>query len=52
MSFPEMARFRQRFDAEALDDVVGTVNEQLHACDLAERIQQGQRIAITGGSRG
>jgi hypothetical protein len=52
MSFPKMARFRQRFDAEALDDVVGTVNEQLHACDLAERIQQGQRIAITGGSRG
>ena len=52
MSFPKMARFRQRFAAETLDDVVGTVVAQLLACDLAGRIQKGQRIAVTGGSRG
>ena len=52
MSFPKMARFRQRFAAEALDDVVGTVAAQLRACDLAGHIQRGQRIAVTGGSRG
>ena len=52
MSFPKMARFRQRFAAEALDDVVGTVVAQLRACDLAGHIQRGQRIAVTGGSRG
>ncbi len=52
MSFPRMARFRQSFIAETVEDVQGTVVAQLQACGLAERIRPGQRIAVTGGSRG
>jgi hypothetical protein len=52
VSFPKMARFRQRFAAETLEDVGSAVAAQLQACDLASRVQAGQRIAITGGSRG
>jgi hypothetical protein len=51
-SFPRMAPFRQRFVADRLGDVEGAVVEQLAACGLAERIETGQRIAVTGGSRG
>ena len=52
MPFPRMATFRQHFDAQRLDDVVATVEAQLEQCGLAGRIQAGQRIAVTGGSRG
>lgn len=52
MAFPKMARFRQRFAAETLDDVQAAVVAQLQACDMAQRIGPGQRIAVTGGSRG
>jgi len=52
MSFPKMARFRQSFAAATVDDVEATLVTQLEACDLAGRIQPGQRIAVTGGSRG
>jgi hypothetical protein len=52
MAFPKMAAFRQGFAADNLDDVAGGVAGELQRCGLAGRIEPGQRIAITGGSRG
>ena len=52
LSFPRMAPFRQRFAAESLDDVAAAVSAELERCGLAGRIRPGQRVAVTGGSRG
>jgi len=52
MPFPKMARFRQSFAADTVDDVEAILVAQLESCGLAGRIQPGQRIAVTGGSRG
>ena len=50
--FPSMARFRQRFEVDAVGDVAVAVREQLAAADLKKAISPGARIAVTGGSRG
>ena len=47
-----MAPFRQRFAAESLDDAPAAVAAELARCGLSGRIRPGQRIAVTGGSRG
>ena len=47
-----MAPFRQRFAGESLDDVPAAVAAELDRCGLSGRIRPGQRIAVTGGSRG
>ncbi len=52
MSFPKMALFRQTFAANTVDDIETAVVTQLRACEMASRIRPGQRIAVTGGSRG
>lgn len=52
MPFPRLARYRQRFAADRVDDVQVTLADQLSDVDLAGRITPGQRIAVTGGSRG
>lgn len=52
MSFPEMLRVRQRFDATRIDDVAGEVEAQLRRLSLGRKIQPGQTVAVTAGSRG
>ncbi len=52
MSFPEMLRVRQRFDATRIDDVAGEVDAQLRRLSLGRKIQPGQTVAVTAGSRG
>ncbi|MDA0334406.1 MAG: lactate racemase domain-containing protein [bacterium] len=52
MSFPKMALFRQTFAADTVDDIEAAVVSQLRACEMSSRIRPGQRIAVTGGSRG
>lgn len=52
MSFPRMFRVRQTFDATRVDDIPGTVQRQLERLHLGQRIQPGQSVAITAGSRG
>ncbi|MEC9381079.1 MAG: DUF362 domain-containing protein, partial [Candidatus Latescibacterota bacterium] len=52
MSFPLMGTFRQRFDSQRLDDPVAAVAVELQRMGMADQISDGQRIAITGGSRG
>ncbi len=51
-SYPEMFRVRQRFQNPTLDDVRGETLAQLARLNLGHRIQPGQSVAITAGSRG
>ena len=47
-----MIRLRQVFDRTRVDDIPGTVRVELKKLALERRIRPGQRIALTGGSRG
>ena len=52
MNFPRMLRVQQSFDRTAVTDIPATVRQELKNLALEKRIRPGQRIAITGGSRG
>ena len=52
MTYPKMFRLRQRFLGPKIDDIPGEVGKQLSRLPLREQITQGQRVAITAGSRG
>ena len=52
MSFPRMIRVRQKFDAHRVADIPAEVQSQLASLQLSHRIQAGQTVAITAGSRG
>jgi len=47
-----MYRIRQSFDTPRLIDLVGEVRRQMTSLNLGPRIQPGQTVAITVGSRG
>ena len=49
---PKTLRVRQRFDASRVEDVEGTLVEQLRRPGGVERIKPGQKVAIAVGSRG
>jgi hypothetical protein len=51
MKLPKMYRLRQRFDETAVENVAETVKAELDKLSLTS-IKPGQRVAITGGSRG
>ena len=52
MPLPRMYRIRQSFDTPRLGDVASAVREQMASLNLASRVQPGQTVAITVGSRG
>ena len=52
MAFPRMARVRQKFHAPKIDNIPAEVESQLAALNLGEKVQTGQTVAITAGSRG
>ena len=52
MSFPKMLRVRQTFDGPRVDDIPGTVRAELSKLNLGAKVQAGETIAITAGSRG
>jgi hypothetical protein len=52
MAFPRMIRVRQKFDAPQVEDVPAEVEAQLAKLNLGEKIQAGQTVAISAGSRG
>ncbi len=52
MPFPEMFRVRQTFDAPRVENVEAETLKQLASLDLGRRIQPGETVAITAGSRG
>ena len=51
-SYPRMFRVRQTFDARQVNDVTSEATAQLESLALKNRIQPGQTVAITAGSRG
>ncbi len=52
MKLPKMVSVKQNFPHQRLEDITGTVNDQLRRCGLAEKIKPGQKVGITAGSRG
>lgn len=52
MDFPRMMRVRQSFDRTAIADIPATVRAELKKIGLERRLLPGQRIGLTGGSRG
>lgn len=51
-AFPKMFRVRQHWPAPRLDDIPGTVEQELARLHLDRRIRAGQSVAVTMGSRG
>jgi len=52
MDLPDMIRLRQTFDRTRIMDIPGAVQAELKKLALEKRVRPGQRIALTGGSRG
>ena len=52
MKLPEMALVEQHFDSQRVDDVEAAVVRQLSDLGLAERLKNGDSVAVTAGSRG
>jgi Lactate racemase N-terminal domain len=50
--YPKIFRLRQRFDSTCIKDVPAEVQHQLAALNLGGKVQSGQSVAITAGSRG
>ena len=50
--FPQIFRVHQKFVRPRVEDVEGQVHDQLGRLALADRVQPGQSVAITAGSRG
>jgi hypothetical protein len=51
-SLPAMAKVRQKLPSDHIPDVRNDVSQKLLASGLREKVQRGNRIAITAGSRG
>ena len=52
IEFPEIFRVRQSFPLIQVEDVANEVEQELSKLNLGEKIQPGQTVAITAGSRG
>ena len=52
MSFPNMMRIRQHFDAPRVEDVPAAVREEVARLNLSARVEPGQSVAVSVGSRG
>ena len=51
-AYPRVFKVRQLFDVEQVDDVAAAVDSSLAALDLGAKIQAGDTVAISAGSRG
>ncbi len=51
-TYPQLFRLRQKFEGPVVEDVAGEVEKQLASLSLSEKIQPGQSVAISAGSRG
>jgi len=51
-NFPQLFRLRQTFQGPAVDDLAEEVHRQLGSLNLEKKINPGQTVAITVGSRG
>ncbi len=52
MEFPRVVKIRQTFPRPRVEDVGGTVREQLRKEEITSAIRPGMSVAVTAGSRG
>ena len=52
MEFPKVVKVRQTFPRPHVEDVGGTVREQLRKEEITAAIRPGMSVAVTAGSRG
>ena len=52
MALPKMVRIEQHIEAPIVEDIRAAVRVELDQIDAASLVKKGDRIAITGGSRG
>jgi len=52
IKLPKMIRVRQKFPKPVLEDISGAIRKQLQREGVIERINKGDKVAITAGSRG
>ncbi len=51
-NFPQMGKVQQEIDAPHISDIRGKLLDELSSLDLDERIDSGEKVGITVGSRG
>ena len=52
MSYPRLMRVAQHFEAPTVDDIPGTVRDEVARLNLSSQVKAGQSNAIWVGSRG
>ena len=52
MEFPRVVKIRQTFPRPRVEDVEGTVRDQLRREEISSAIRPGMSVAVTAGSRG
>ncbi len=52
MDLPKMYPVRQRFETTSIQDVPGVIREGFSGMPVLEKVQPGQTVAVTVGSRG
>ncbi|MDE2964982.1 MAG: lactate racemase domain-containing protein, partial [Acidobacteriota bacterium] len=52
MAFPKVVRVKQRFHSTRVDDIPARVAREVGRLDLSERLNPGDSVAVTAGSRG
>jgi len=52
IDFPRMVKIKQKFEATVIKDIKGELSKEVAKSKLKERIKQGDKVAITAGSRG
>lgn len=50
--YPKIFRVRQHFESPEIENVAAEVENQLSSLNLKEKVQPGETVAITAGSRG
>src|SRR5258707_357585 len=52
MTFPKLVSLVQRFERPRVENIAGTVADELSKLSLEKSIRPGQTVALTAGSRG
>lgn len=52
LTFPSIFRIRQKFPSRRIDDIPARIIAEFERAKVREKIQPGQSVAITAGSRG
>ncbi len=52
MALPRVMRLRQHFAAPRVDDIAGTIRDQMAQLKLSGKVRPGQTVAVSVGSRG